>query len=100
MAQTMNDNDRIRLDALEAKIDMIDANVRRLHNAILGDHDAGSIGLVARIIKLETGRADTYKRIEDLEDTKKNVYAYAAAISFLISAISGIIFTVVRFMRM
>jgi 1,2-phenylacetyl-CoA epoxidase catalytic subunit len=103
----MNDQDRAQLDALKtqfegfkSQLNEVTIKLDRMSNAILGDELAGSIGLKNRIDKLEHERRTIEKRVEELEDVKKNVYAYAAAISFLISAISGIIFTVFRFIQM
>lgn len=86
-----------RIKELESKIDGIDSNVRRLHNAILGDAEAGSIGMVSRLINMEMNKKDLERRIEALEDAKKQVYAYAAALSFFISAVMGVVFTVIKF---
>ena len=103
----MNDNDREQLQALKIQVEAVKVQIMemttkldRMMNAVLGDEMAGSIGLKNRIDKLEHERRTMEKRIEELEDVKKNVYAYAASISFLISAISGIIFTLFRIMQM
>lgn len=99
MANNLNDNDRLRLDALELKIDAIDANVRRLHNAIIGDEAAGSIGMVQRMATLEAKHRATEKRVEALEDAKKQVYAYAATISITISFLMSLLSIVIRFIN-
>lgn len=99
MANNLNDNDRLRLDALEVKIDAIDANVRRLHNAIIGDEAAGSIGMVQRMATLEAKHRAAEKRVEALEDAKKQVYTYAAAISISISFVMSILSLVIRFIN-
>jgi predicted nucleic acid-binding Zn-ribbon protein len=103
----MNDNDREQLQALKQQfesfkiqISEMAAKLDRMSNAILGDEMAGSIGLKNRIDKLEHERRTLEKRIEALEGAKKQVYAYAAAISFLISAISGIIWTIIKMTNM
>ena len=103
----MNDNDREQLQALKhqfegfkAQLTEVTAKLDRMSNAILGDEMAGSIGLKNRIDKLEHERRTMEKRIEALEDTKKQVYAYAAAISFVISALNGIIWTVIKMTNM
>jgi 1,2-phenylacetyl-CoA epoxidase catalytic subunit len=107
MQHNMNDNDREQLQALKIQVEAVKVQIMemttkldRMMNAVLGDEMAGSIGLKNRIDKLEHERRTMEKRIEELEDVKKNVYAYAASISFLISAISGIIFTLFRIMQM
>ena len=103
----MNDNDREQLQALKhqfegfkMQITEMTQKLDRMSNAILGDEMAGSIGLKNRIDKLEHERRTMEKRIEVLEDAKKQVYAYAAAISFFISAASGTIFSIIKFIRM
>ena len=107
MQHHMNDNDREQLQALKQQFESFKVQITemankldRMSNAILGDEMAGSIGLKNRIDKLEHERRTLEKRIEDLEDTKKRVYAYAASISFLISAINGIIWTVIKMANM
>lgn len=102
----MNDNDRLQMEALKLQIDALKMqmteianNVNRLTNAMLGDADAGSIGLVMRIARIESKLAECEKRVEALEDTKKQIYAGAAVISALISMLSGIIFTIIKMVR-
>jgi len=103
----MNDNDREQLQALKAhfeafkvQLNEVTAKLDRMMNAVLGDEMAGSIGLKNRIDKLEHERRTMEKRIETLEDAKRQVYAYAAAISFLISALNGIIWTILKMTNM
>jgi len=106
MRYDMNENDREQLQALKhqfegfkVQLNEVTAKLDRMMNAVLGDEMAGSIGLKNRIDKLEHERRTLEKRIEVLEDAKKQVYAYAAAISFFISAASGTIFTIIKMLR-
>lgn len=83
----VNDIDRTRIDGLEVKIDAISRDVSRLTNAVIGDEQAGNYGIVSRIVKLEA-RADTIeRRYEDMEGKYNKVFAYSAAIAFLVGTV-------------
>lgn len=86
----MNDQDRTRITALEHKID-------RLLNAVIGDDQAGSIGLVVRIARLEEKMAKnwerfeaTEQRIEKLEAANTKIFAYSAAIAVVLSTLFNV----------
>jgi hypothetical protein len=96
----MNDQDRLQLEEIKRQMNDISNSVNRLSNAILGDAMAGSIGLVERLIKIEATKKEMFERIELLEDAKKQVYAYAVAISAAISTLMGTLFAVFKLLRM
>ena len=102
----MNDNDKDRIDHLDRKIDVfmesLTERFRRwdeLYTAVTGNAIDEKSGILRRIIQLEVGEKSMQKRIEKLEETNKRVFAYATAISFFVSSILGIIFTIVKMFR-
>lgn len=83
----MNDHDRSRITVLEQKID-------RLLNAVIGDDEAGSIGLVVRISRLEDKMSKNWERyeameerIEKVEQGQARIFAYSAAIAFIVGTL-------------
>jgi len=93
----MNEQDRVRITALEQKLDNVNTNLSRLLNAVIGDDQAGSIGLVVRISRLEDKMAKnwdrfeaTEQRIEKLEGTNTKIFAYSAAIAVILSTLFNV----------
>lgn len=93
----MNDQDRSRITALEHKLDTMNANIHRLLNAVIGDDQAGSIGLVVRIARLEEKMAKNWdrfekmeERIEKVEAANTKIFAYSAAIAVLLSTLFNV----------
>jgi hypothetical protein len=93
----MNEQDRVRITALETKLDTMNSNLSRLLNAVIGDDQAGSIGLVVRIARLEEKMAKnwqrfeaTEERIEKLESANTKIFAYSAAIAVVLSTLFNV----------
>lgn len=86
----MNEQDRSRITALEQKID-------RLLNAVIGDDQAGSIGLVVRISRLEEKMAKNWERFEKMEEriekvetANTKIFAWSAAIAVGLSTLFNV----------
>lgn len=90
----MTEQDRGRITALEHKLDTMNANINRLLNAVIGDDQAGSIGLVVRIARLEEKMSKNWERyeameerIEKVEAANMKIFAYSAAIAVVLSVV-------------
>ena len=90
----MTESDRNNIRGLERKVEAMNANLQRLLNAVIGDDQAGSIGLVVRIGRLEEKMSKNWERYEAMEDriekvesNNMKIFAYSAAIAVVLSIV-------------
>ena len=93
----MNEQDRVRITTLETKLDAMGVNINSVLNAVIGDDQAGSIGLVVRISRLEEKMSKNWERYEKMEEriekveaANTKIFAYSAAIAVFLSIVFNV----------
>lgn len=90
----MNDQDRKRIDALEAKIDDFFKSLNEkfdrwdaLYYAVIGNSIDSKAGIVNRIVTAEKELAEAHAEIEKLKASNTKIFVWATAISFMVSTL-------------
>lgn len=93
----MNEQDRLHITSLKTELDAMNVKINRIYNAVIGDDQAGSIGLVLRISRLEEKMSKNWERYEKMEEriekveaANTKIFAYSAAIAVFLSIVFNV----------